>query len=111
MNADIPFAPIRDRVTQFVARHTGFDAPLLAGRATNAELSEARALFVWIIKFSRPSMSDQAIGEWLDRHRASTAYLRIKADHLRHNDARFAQWCEDWMAEQRHCGEVPYACA
>lgn len=112
MNAMTNMAPFSNRVRQFVISKTGVSADDLCGSCRKAELVEARALFVWIVRHSRPRVSYPVIGRWLGgRDHSTIINLHMKAIRLRLDDADFELMCEDWLAHERHIGEVPYGCA
>ena len=102
---------LQSRAARFVERHLQVDAIDLVSRRREGYVVTARALFVWCVRWSSPSVSYPLVGRWLGRDHSTIINLSRKAEILIGRDPEFARWCEDWRAHQRSRMEVPHACA
>lgn len=113
MTAETQSPPlIAELAFQFVEKTTGVSHMLLTSPRRQAELVQARALFVWIVRTYRPTASYPMIGRWLGgRDHSTIMHLATKAADLRLRDPEFDKLCERFAAEFRHHHRSdPYAC-
>lgn len=99
------------RAARFVEASLGVPWTELVSARRQAPLVRARMLFVWCLRWSKPTMSYPAIGHWLARDHTSIIHLARRAEETIHRDREFAELCEQWRAAERATMEVPHACA
>lgn len=91
--------PLEIRILSFVREKTGVDQIELVSRRRQQYLVDARALFVWVARCSRPSLGNSELGRWLGERDPTTIMnlARIAAEHRRRNP-EFLRWCDEWTA-------------